>query len=536
MYMVRYLFRSIFIFFKKCCPPFLFANLKTLYIFCNAVLFCQRNKNKLCVALNLGGGIGDFIFFQTWLKEFSKHIGFDVEFYIFGGKTAELVFKNFPFVKKVFDEGLFKFFYACDLKLKLRHYPKVLFFNKYRVSKKFPIVQQFVLDCSEIVQTYGHILDHEPLYDGLWADIMVKKGFSRKTELFIGNTIFPFKRDLYCSFAIAEKDFDILEKFSLIENKFITLHNGSNTNNIKTNSDRYMCNYPEKLFSEFCYLFKERYPNIKIVQIGHPKSSKLLGGVDINLIGETSVMEAFAVLSRGSVHVDGDSGFVHANASMMGNSVVYYGPTPVDYLKYDSNINIYNNTCKPCMWDSPLWFFTCLAGHQEPLCLSSISPIQLLTACAQFIELNKAKDFVACDIDACCLDILEKNDARYSIAIFGYDHICFLDKFQNSKFTFYLDVCSMNENAIFDLLQANIYNSCIFFEFVTGYSLPASKACYDLIIVNEGMQFKDALFQSSYKKAIKNNGLIVYCDQYGNVKKIFRAKEKDCNSLILPCD
>lgn len=161
-----------------------------------------------------------------------------------------------------------------------------------------------------------------------------------------------------------------------IPNKFITVHDGfDSTGNYKF--DRSMKSWNIKYWAEFVALFKKKYPSISVIQLGGERH-RPIEGVDINYAGKLAFEQSLRYLKTSLLHVDGDSGLVHARKLFNKPSVVMFGPTNIDYFGYRINRNIKAPVCGDCWWKKGDWMAKCVLGHPEPLCMESIKPEMVL--------------------------------------------------------------------------------------------------------------------------------------------------------------
>lgn len=482
-----------------------------------------KNPAELLVAIDVGGGVGDYTFFQIWAKEFYKNTRYDVSIDVFGGGSIHYIFKNIPFVRTIYNSDIFPFSNAYDIKLKIRHYPIILHYNKERVNSNFSEIIPLIDGYKKIYRLYAPILDNDPFFDGMWARLMIKYGFKRKTELYMQNDHFPHESELYCSIPLEKKSFDALDKYGLRNSMFITVHNGSDTSNARSIGDKYVSNYPIEKFSELCRIIKEKYPSVMIVQLGHPKSSEPIKNVDLNLIGKSSLDEAFAILKYSTLHIDGDSGFVHVNASLMGRSVVVYGPSPMKYLAYEENVNISKNICESCMWDSPDWRYQCLAGHDEPICMTSINPDEIFERCETIISNALTHKNALQQSSCCCWEDLKSELASSSnVGFLGKYHNSLLDFFERYKATVFVD--ARNED-VFEVKKRYFTRRTrtdLSFELVTGFAIPARRKNFSLIIIDNSYFAEKNLWDADIMRMLKPNGHVVYTDKNGCILSCFR--------------
>lgn len=174
------------------------------------------------------------------------------------------------------------------------------------------------------------------------------------------------------------KKFDYPYKLNDIKapDKFITIHDGFDA----TNHYKFMRStksWDIEYWAEFIKLFKQKYPDIHVVQLGGIKHQKIKG-VDINFAGQLSFEKSLEYLNSSLIHIDGDSGLVHARRLFNKQSIVLFGATNIDYFGYPENINIAPKYCGDCWWKNRDWMENCKEGHITPKCMDSILPIDVL--------------------------------------------------------------------------------------------------------------------------------------------------------------
>lgn len=123
----------------------------------------------------------------------------------------------------------------------------------------------------------------------------------------------------------------------------------------------------------------EAFPEYRIVQLGG-KTGRRIEGTDC-LLNLTTLTETFDLLSASALHVDGDSGLVHAATEMGVPCVVMFGPTPDYFFGHPENTNLRTRVCADaCYWLSPDWLARCPIGFPGPKCLDELSPDQVFEA------------------------------------------------------------------------------------------------------------------------------------------------------------
>jgi hypothetical protein len=158
---------------------------------------------------------------------------------------------------------------------------------------------------------------------------------------------------------------------------FITVHDGYDTTQevpvraTKTWSLRH--------WRELISLLRAEIPGLMVVQLGG-KTSRPIPGVDVELISKVSLTEALKILSRSQLHIDGDSGLVHAAHAMGVRSVAMFGPTPADFFGYPENVNLGPASCGGCFWLKENWLNQCALEYGSPICMDSIYPTRVARA------------------------------------------------------------------------------------------------------------------------------------------------------------
>lgn len=129
--------------------------------------------------------------------------------------------------------------------------------------------------------------------------------------------------------------------------------------------------WPIENFNAFVKLFKLRYTDIKVVQLGSKDAERIAGG-DKYILGESFELVTH-VLQNSMLHVDIEGGLVHLATQLGTKCVVLFGPTPEFYYGYEENINIKVGNCHDCCGiylDSN----RCARGLEEPECMYGITP------------------------------------------------------------------------------------------------------------------------------------------------------------------
>ena len=221
------------------------------------------------------------------------------------------------------------------------------------------------------------IIHNTPHLDGLWAKISMAYGSNRIKNMALTTGIAVEQNDrvpLQLDPAQLNKT---LEELGLKSIKYITIHDGTNTNTDLHGRAATRC-WPRAHWEQFGRLFKQQFPDIKIVQLG-ASNSVPFDFADICLVGKTKIAQLPYILEGALLHVDGESGMTQLANLTKTQAVVLFGPTPVNYFGYERNINLQAGHCKGCMCIVKDWMSRCaLFGTNR--CLQYITPEMVFKA------------------------------------------------------------------------------------------------------------------------------------------------------------
>ena len=221
---------------------------------------------------------------------------------------------------------------------------------------------------------FSPFIKGDPYTDKLLAQKALSMGLSRYTLplYMLGfNAQNSTLKNIISPITLEEKE--TLKKFNLQNKKYITIHYDNAEKKIKDFSPTRV--WPKNNWQEFVKLFKQKYPDILIVQAG----SKInFDFVDVCLNNKTTLTELMAILKNSLLHIDGESALVHIAACVNTKSIVMFGPTIKDYFAYPQNINIKTDDCTPCMWVTKYWRSACPLGFKTAPCMQAISANKVL--------------------------------------------------------------------------------------------------------------------------------------------------------------
>lgn len=313
------------------------------------------------------GGLGDCLLSMNLAEAIQQYTGQEVIFYT-----------RYPEVVRLFsdlDARDEKQFIPVGADYWITLNTLVLFnFQKNFRGFKNPKMQELFMNYRSFLSRgdWKFIVNRQPFMENITGIEAVKLGLNRQTLIFkiLGLPFTELKKQPKQSAAV-------------LRDPFITIHDGyDNANeNIK---DRSMKNWTIEHWEQVTELLKYR-GKLKVLQLGGPTSRKI-PGVNYDLVGKLTLNESMQVLAKSLLHLDSESGLVHA-AHMMGvKSLVLFGPTNLKFFGYEDNINIAPNFCGDCWWLKQNWMAKCPLGYVAPLCMDSIDPLKVANKAMEFLN------------------------------------------------------------------------------------------------------------------------------------------------------
>ena len=323
---------------------------------------------KQRIPLHIPGGIGDMILALPVIEAIRMRVQ-DDESFLFYANYPELLSHFLPWAKDI--RSRFKF------SGELATLPWWLELIDVPIFRIRPNVKELPLPIKIIYAVYKY---HLPIWSRMIASHPGSSILLGRQALKLG-----FNRRTLCAslLGLETKPFEYsCEGFD--SDFYITVHDGTDINE-KLPKGFSMKNWTLEHWAELILKLKQDFCDIPIVQLGSARSRKI-PGADHSLVGKTTFPETMQYLKSAIIHVDGDSGLVHARALFGKQSVVLFGPTEKDYFAYPENENIGSPFCAPCWWITQDWLTNCYLGHEVPLCMKSIEPEVVRAAVHRIIE------------------------------------------------------------------------------------------------------------------------------------------------------
>lgn len=337
----------------------------------------ELDKKKLNIAFLLCGGLGDFLIEINYIYKFSQKfsdgwISIDIvpkrsintaRFLLEGhiGSTINGIYT---------EEAYTKVMKEYDLVFELCRYPRVIHRRGARIAEVMPELLDYVFLCEKFRVENDRFLSISPRMDGQSAMVSIIQGKKRIQQIDIYN-YFEIGRQF--EFPLYVSDTDILSRTGLESRPFITVHRGCDERSTKDSVKL----WPLEYYNVLLRRIKNKYPELVIVQLGISEDRcRKMRGVDIDLIGQTSLADIAVLLRSSVIHIDGEGGMVHLRQALHGGkSVVFFGPTSMKFYGYDENENVCGDGCAAwCEWVPFDWQGNCMRGFDRPPCMQSIIP------------------------------------------------------------------------------------------------------------------------------------------------------------------
>lgn len=351
------------------------------------LVYGLKKDKHLSICFLIVGGLGDAIINYNYIYAFYKRFSqSEISIDIANASNAFISFAgNSKFISNFVDIEFDRTDY--DLVFELRRYPRIIRAEFFRVAKIAPQLMDYLIKCRRFEYDNPNRIHFGPRYDGY--------NEKTKVELFGKRYLQP---DIDGEFKLTELylpdievDLDLLRQFGLEDSKYITIHRGCDKfffskTNVKL--------WPEKNYEELMVLFKNSFPDYKIVLIGEEyEKSELIRHYDLNLLGKTNMPQLKAIIKGAAIHIDTEGGLVHMRHSLKGGkSVVLFGPTSDEFFGYPENINIRTNDCpNPCEWKTKDWAVNCSNSEAKHICMESITPQMIIQQVEEAEVLCKRK-------------------------------------------------------------------------------------------------------------------------------------------------
>lgn len=338
----------------------------------------------LRVLVHIRGGIGDVAMARIFVQKLRAALPQAEIYFCYDSQTVvNVIFQDGGLINGFQNRNYIPEDY--DLVIAGCHVLMYDYYDEARIRQLAPDFIPILQKGLEMQKIFKIFADNTPHLDGYLADITVAFGSARIPNMGLSTGLAVGQNDRV-PLQLKPEGFAVLDRLGLSGKKYITMHDGINTNTDTSSGYPTRC-WPETNWRDFARLFKQHFPEILIVQLGGSKS-RVFDFADVSLVGKTSVADLPYILEKAALHVDGESGMVQlANLTTATRSVVAFGPTPVKYFGYARNINVVSEKCTNCMCIVKNWMTHCALNY--PLnanCLATVSARTMFEKAAAALE------------------------------------------------------------------------------------------------------------------------------------------------------
>lgn len=346
--------------------------------------FPAMRPAKKIIAVNIMGGIGDLLIGCNYV-------------YCLSRKFPELsihVHSRKEIVERFLSEDIWNgTIIDCSQKLREEDYDAVFDLSRYPKVISLDAQAVFQLgDFAEYIEglqafrvRYPHFLASRTTFDGMTAVYSSILGKKRIQQADVGDML-GIEEEFAYQLPYAKTD--ICEASGLVPGRFITVHRGCDT----THTANSIKLWPLEHYDALIEGLKERFPDIPVVQLGiNEERCPAMKGVDLNLVGRTSLDDVLMLLEKSRLHIDSEGGYVHMRHALRGGtSIVLFGPTLKEFFGYSENINLRSSVCpQSCEHIMEKWDTYChLSRSEVPACMNGLLPEDVLAAVIE--ELGRA--------------------------------------------------------------------------------------------------------------------------------------------------
>lgn len=271
-------------------------------------------------------------------------------------------------------------FAAYDLAVQTCLAAKFLHMRKDRLGALAPAFMPVFERARSAQASLGGLLEDPFLTEGILGRWLYAQGGRRFDLLsYTGGTELP--HDAQERLPV---DKAALKKFGLEGVSYITFHDGT-SHAQKVDHSRPTRAWPTVRWCEFFRLFKQEFPEIKIVQLGG-RNSPVYEEADVCLVNQTDVTDLPALLAGALAHADTESGLVQLAQYVDVRSAVVFGPTSARFFGFAKNENLAAGPCGGCMWITPDWMMKCPLGNTPAPCTDRVSAQEMLEAVKRILR------------------------------------------------------------------------------------------------------------------------------------------------------
>ena len=328
----------------------------------------DRDENALNVGLYFSGGLGDYLIAANYFGYLKRFIGdAPVKFSLYAANpgAARVAFVD-PIDERPFDPRRF------DLFISTVRFPLVERADRARIKRFCPRLTPLIDAYRALETSQPLIFATPPLGDGIANALSVVQGRLRLQQPDVDGLL-GIGTDFDVEIPTPPDEDAALRKFGLDGKAFVTLNRGIDAGAKSAESTKM---WPLDYYVRLVADLKRAYPEATFVQLGvSAERSPRIAGVDVDLVGKTSLDEVKILLKRAELHIDGEGGMTHLRRALKGGpSVVLFGPTEPALYGYPQNLNLRASFCRACEWTGKNWSVVCPRTGGKAECMERLTP------------------------------------------------------------------------------------------------------------------------------------------------------------------
>lgn len=332
------------------------------------------DNDKITIAVSMTGGIGDAIIAKKFICELAAQADYDCQIDIYTEKHivdfVTVLYQDVSWTMNVYscqEQNIIVDTCAYDLVIRPGYVFAILHRNDNALRKKHYSFAILVEKMVNYLHNEGLLWSH-PVDNGVQFARAKRRGENAYTIYSFGGLL-PIKDRRVSIPLLSEKGKEYMAFFKRkkISSPFITINYGGSMK-AENNFSKI---WPLEYFCRLTVMIKNKYPNLKIVQLGRKdtppidRADLFLAGMDIEFIKY--------VLRDSLLHIDSESGLVHIASQLETPCLVAFGPTPIHFFGYPHNINVTAGNCHDCCYlDND--FTKCIRGMKRAECMHALTP------------------------------------------------------------------------------------------------------------------------------------------------------------------
>lgn len=341
----------------------------------------NNKEEKLSIGIWPKGTIGDHVIFLKFYQEIAR-LAPDAKITIldeFTGFPESILYgqDNLSEIRKIdvdWNDGK-----EFDLVLYIRFEPVILFIDFDRIKMKAAKLYDSMTVLYEYQMKYHVDL---PVYQYENRILLDRAKFLNLNHYTLFNISGAFEgiKDQRVDLHIDERYKNEYEELKL-NRKYVTYNYGAGKALGKDIPQ--VKQWPYEYHEKFNRLFKKKYPDIELIQLGGEDVVKI-PGADRYILGKPLDVVKY-ILKDSLFHFDCEGGLVHIASQLDTKCFVVFGPTPAWFLGYENNENIEPKTCGGCKGLIEDWYTRCLK-YNRPECVYSIKPADIMEKIESYLK------------------------------------------------------------------------------------------------------------------------------------------------------